>query len=138
MNSQKMMVAAAVAALLSVAANADDRGKPSDTGMNGAYARDDFRALDTDGDGRISRAEAAADRSMGKRFSKLDKNADGYVDDAEYRARGSSRDSGNSSSNEVPSSQSPESASPNSPGKSSQTDPNQQQTDQPRTARPRS
>lgn len=42
-----------------------------------------FDSLDKDGDGRISKAEAAADPNVTAQFSRYDKNGDGYIDRAE-------------------------------------------------------
>lgn len=47
-----------------------------------------LRALDTDGDGRISRAETqAGEKSWAQRFDTMDVNKDGYVDRADMQAR---------------------------------------------------
>ncbi len=43
--------------------------------------------LDTDKDGRISKAEAQADPKFAERFDRLDVNKDGYVDKADVEAR---------------------------------------------------
>lgn len=45
------------------------------------------RKLDTDGDGRISRAEAAAQPRFAERFDRMDANQDGFVDAADRQAR---------------------------------------------------
>ena len=42
---------------------------------------------DTDKDGRISKAEAAADPKFAERFAKMDANRDGFVDRADFQAR---------------------------------------------------
>ncbi len=42
-----------------------------------------LQALDTDKDGRISRAEAAADPAFAQRFDRMDLNKDGFVDRAD-------------------------------------------------------
>ncbi|WP_024870087.1 EF-hand domain-containing protein [Pseudoxanthomonas suwonensis] len=42
-----------------------------------------FMALDTDKDGRISKAEAAAKPRFAERFAKLDVNGDGFLDKAD-------------------------------------------------------
>ena len=55
-------------------------------GMRGQYGG--MRALDTDGDGRISRAEMQAGKSgMDQRFAQMDVNKDGYIDKADRQAR---------------------------------------------------
>jgi hypothetical protein len=46
---------------------------------------DDFDTLDTDHDGRVSRAEAGTSQAFGARFKTLDADGDGYVSNAEYR-----------------------------------------------------
>ena len=43
--------------------------------------------LDVDKDGRISKAEAAAEPEFAERFAKMDFNQDGYVDRADFKAR---------------------------------------------------
>jgi len=43
--------------------------------------------LDTDKDGRISKAEAAAEPTFAERFAKMDFNKDGYADRADFKAR---------------------------------------------------
>ncbi len=43
--------------------------------------------LDTDKDGRVSKAEAAADPKFAERFAQMDANGDGYVDRADFEAR---------------------------------------------------
>ena len=50
-----------------------------------ATTGDDFDALDTDHDGRLSRAEAGASQQVGGRFKTLDADGDGYVSNSEYR-----------------------------------------------------
>lgn len=42
---------------------------------------------DTDKDGRISKAEAAADPKFAERFAKMDLNKDGFVDRADFKAK---------------------------------------------------
>jgi Ca2+-binding EF-hand superfamily protein len=56
--------------------------------MTDDQVRGFMRSYDTDGDGRISKAEALAGRSdtMKERFDLYDANRDGFMDLAEYRA----------------------------------------------------
>lgn len=52
-----------------------------------------FDALDADGDGRITRAEAEADPRVSEQFDDIDTNLDGTLDEAEYaRWRASQND----------------------------------------------
>ena len=56
-------------------------------GMRGQHGG--MRALDTDGDGRISRAEMQADDKggMAQHFERMGANKDGYIDQADRQAR---------------------------------------------------
>ncbi len=47
--------------------------------------------LDTDGDGRISRAEAAAHPRFAERFDQMDVNKDGFIDRVDHQARAEQR-----------------------------------------------
>ena len=96
------IIVAAVAALIpltaAVAADNDQYGKDKDkSGM----MEPNFKKLDTNKDGRISQAVAAADTSIV--FSSADSNGDGYLDDAEWKASHKGH-SGNPSPQSVPSS----------------------------------
>lgn len=88
MNTRKTLIAIAVTALLPMgAAVAGDYGKDGKS-----PAHDSFKKLDTNKDGRISQAEAAADTTIV--FSSADSNGDGYLDSDEWKASnksGSSR-----------------------------------------------
>lgn len=50
-----------------------------------------FQRVDTDGDGKISKDEAAADERMAAAFASSDKNGDGSIDKAELQASMSQR-----------------------------------------------
>jgi hypothetical protein len=67
------------AALLTTAALANDNSK-----RDGAGSTDVFKALDTDGDGKVSKSEAAANESFANSFDRLDGNSDGFVTKREY------------------------------------------------------
>lgn len=43
-----------------------------------------FHVLDSDGDGRISKAEAAVNETLGRTFAIADRDGDGFVDTLEY------------------------------------------------------
>jgi hypothetical protein len=81
----RILIATAAAALLplavAVAADNDQYGKEKDKSMMPDTA---FKKLDANGDGRISKAEAAADSTIV--FSSADANGDGYLDSAEWKA----------------------------------------------------
>lgn len=87
MNYRNTLIAAAAAALVPLASTAlaNDNDKMGKSGAS-------FDSLDTNRDGRISRAEAASDSKIS--FAQADSNGDGYLDNMEYsKARGmSSRD----------------------------------------------
>lgn len=69
--------------------SADERpqmgGKHRRGAMGGGQAK--MKAMDTDNDGRISRAEAQAGQArMAERFDQMDVNKDGYLDKADMQA----------------------------------------------------
>lgn len=62
------------------------RSKQHRGAMGGGHGQ--MKALDTDQDGRISRAEAAAgEGKLGERFDQMDVNQDGYIDQVDRQAR---------------------------------------------------
>ncbi len=82
MKTRKTLIAVAIAALipLGAAVAGDQYGKDHDKSMSGSS----FKKLDTNKDGKISQAEAAADSTIV--FSTADTNGDGYIDSAEWKA----------------------------------------------------
>ena len=52
-----------------------------------------FKKLDTDGDGRISKAEAAASPRLAQRFDEIDANHDGFITPDEMKAARARRES---------------------------------------------
>ncbi len=52
---------------------------PAEGGQGGVS----FESLDKDGDGRISKTEAATNDHVNKEFSRYDKNANGYIEKEE-------------------------------------------------------
>ncbi|WP_372012598.1 EF-hand domain-containing protein [Pseudoxanthomonas sp. 10H] len=60
-----------------------DRGEMPRKHGRGGRDGHPFADLDTDGDGRISKAEAAAKPEFAGRFAELDANSDGFVDKAD-------------------------------------------------------
>jgi len=85
MKANPTFIAAAIAALLplgaTLAADNDQYGKEKD---QTSMPDPSFKKLDTNGDGRISQAEAAADSTIV--FSSADSNGDGYLDTGEWKA----------------------------------------------------
>ena len=86
----RILIAAALLPLAAaaVAADNDQYGKEKDKSMMPDTA---FKKLDTNGDGRISQAEAAADSTIV--FTSADANGDGYLDTAEWKATGKGKGS---------------------------------------------
>jgi len=111
MKSRNLTIALAVAALIPLgAAVAGDQYGNKDK-MDASAS---FKKLDTNKDGRISQAEAAADSTVV--FSSADANGDGYLDSAEWKAsaKGSSQPQPQSQS-ESPDTTPPSSSAPPPP-----------------------
>ncbi len=73
--------------------SADERpqrmGKHGRRGMGGHHGA--MMKADADKDGRISRAEAAADPKLAARFNEMDGNRDGFLDRADWDAKARER-----------------------------------------------
>lgn len=77
--------------------SADERSQMGRKHRHGAMGggHGQMMALDTDKDGRISRAEAQAGKGMlAERFDQMDVNKDGYIDQADMQARQAQRRAG--------------------------------------------
>jgi Ca2+-binding EF-hand superfamily protein len=84
MNKQKLHFFFAVTLLgAAVALPSVSNAAPSDAPAAGHQK---LKALDKDGDGKISRAEAAAAPRLAKRFDAIDANKDGFVTADEMKA----------------------------------------------------
>jgi hypothetical protein len=59
---------------------------PSETSAR--KQQDGFKSLDIDGDGQVSRAEAAGNREVTEAFDRADRNRDGKLSVAEYERHG--------------------------------------------------
>ena len=55
-------------------------------GERGRHMHERMKAADKDGDGRISRAEAAAMPRLAKHFDEIDTNKDGFITKDEMKA----------------------------------------------------
>ena len=60
------------------------QAQPATSDSAPPLSRADFAALDRNGDGYISRAEANADREIAKRFEYFDLDKDGRLSESEY------------------------------------------------------
>jgi hypothetical protein len=80
MKSSRLMIAGAVAALLPIAgAMAQTPTEPPQQGAT-------FESLDANGDGKISKQEAAANADVSAQFSRYDVNGDGFIERAEVNS----------------------------------------------------
>jgi hypothetical protein len=68
----RLLIAGAIAAVLPLTAAFAQQSQPPKQGVT-------FESLDTDGDGRISKTEAAVNDEVTVQFSRYDKNGDGYI-----------------------------------------------------------
>ena len=94
----KLLVLASALSLCAAYVHADDShtgksGSPSaaagESSMAGGISNDfaeRFRALDKNGDGFLSKQEAAADRVTASDFDRHDRNHDGKLDPAEFQS----------------------------------------------------
>jgi Ca2+-binding EF-hand superfamily protein len=87
MKASRLLIATAVAALLPFAGAVAQSPPPSDPSTQPAQEPQKqgatFESLDKDGDGRISKAEAAANANVSQQFSKYDQNGDGFIEKSE-------------------------------------------------------
>jgi hypothetical protein len=97
MKPSKLLIAGAAAAMLPFAAAiaqsppspgpASDQTQPTEPaqgaqGAQGGAAQKGvtFESLDTDGDGRISKTEAAANTTVNSQFTRYDQNGNGFIE----------------------------------------------------------
>jgi Ca2+-binding EF-hand superfamily protein len=102
MKSTRLLLAGSIAALLPLAgafAQTPDPGTPPsqssqtpDAGTQPAQQQGaSFESLDVNGDGKISKAEAAANDSVNAQFSKYDQNGDGFIERSEVNSANGSQ-----------------------------------------------
>ena len=94
----KLAIAAALPALAfaAVAQTAATSGAPKSAEAQAATStaapsdldvvRTAFKRADTNGDGKLSREEAAALPAVAEKFTQLDKDSDGFINSAEFEA----------------------------------------------------
>ena len=78
--NNKLLQVLVLSTLSVVAARAAEQDQPSSS------AEETFKALDKDSDQRLSKTEAANDKSLARTFAYLDANGDGYLTLREYTA----------------------------------------------------
>jgi hypothetical protein len=113
MNARKTLIAVAVAALIPLGAAAVAGDNDEYGGKDKSMSHTSFKKLDTNKDGRISQAEAAADSTI--MFSSADTNGDGYLDNDEWKASAKSGSSKPQSSSPQSESSAPATSDPNMP-----------------------
>jgi hypothetical protein len=87
MKGSRLVTAGVVAALLPLAGAFAQSPPPASEppAQQGAT----FESLDTNSDGKISKAEAASNSSVSQQFSKYDRNSDGFIERDEVSAANS-------------------------------------------------
>jgi Ca2+-binding EF-hand superfamily protein len=78
--TNKLLEAILISTIAVAAAQAAESDQPASS------AEEMFKSLDRDGDQRLSKSEAAKDRSLSRTFAYLDSNGDGYLTVREYTA----------------------------------------------------
>lgn len=80
MKASRFLITGAVAALLPIAVAMAQSPEQSPPTSPGSQQGASFESLDANGDGRISKSEAAANDNVSAQFSRYDQNGDGYID----------------------------------------------------------
>ena len=104
MKASRLLIAGAVAALLPLAGafaqspppQTDPSTQPSTQPAQESQAPQQqgatFESLDKDSDGKISKAEAAANANVSQQFSRYDKNGDGFIEKDEVTSSNKATD----------------------------------------------
>jgi hypothetical protein len=96
MKSTRLLIAGAAVALMpfagAFAQSQDPATQPSQQpAQQPAQQGATFESLDADSDGKISKAEAAANETVSAQFSKYDQNGDGFIERSEVNSANDSR-----------------------------------------------
>jgi|RhiMethySRZTD1v2_1073278.scaffolds.fasta_scaffold831566_2 hypothetical protein len=90
MKSTRLLIAGATVALLPLtgafAQTPDPATQPPQSSQQGTT----FESLDTNSDGKISKAEASANENVSAQFSKYDQNGDGFIERSEVNSANNS------------------------------------------------
>jgi len=92
MNSSRLLIAGAIAAMLPLAGAIAQSPTPEPAAEPAQQPQRQgatFESLDTDSDGRISKTEAAAHQAVSDQFSRYDKNSNGFIEREEVTSANS-------------------------------------------------
>jgi Ca2+-binding EF-hand superfamily protein len=100
MKASRLLIAGAVAALLPLAGafaqspppQTDPSTQPAQESQQPQQQGATFESLDKDGDGKISKAEAASNANVSQQFSRYDKNGDGFIEKEEVSSSNKATD----------------------------------------------
>jgi hypothetical protein len=85
MRKSFLSLATMSAFVLAASAHAQSVGGTAGVDMNpGSTTAPSLTSIDKNGDGRISKSEAAGNKELKQQFSQLDGNKDGALDDSEF------------------------------------------------------
>jgi hypothetical protein len=95
MKSTRLLLAGSIAALLpfagAVAQTPDPGTPPAQSSQPAQQQGATFESLDANSDGKISKAEAAANENVSAQFSKYDQNGDGFIERSEVNSANGSQ-----------------------------------------------
>lgn len=86
MKARQLLIAGTAAALLPFAGAFAQSAPPAQDPTQGQQQGATFESLDANSDGKISKAEAAANQSVSEQFSKYDQNGDGFIERSEVNS----------------------------------------------------
>jgi len=86
MKASRLLIAAALAAMLPLAAATAQSPTPAEEPAQPAQQGATFESLDTNSDGKISKTEAAVNASVTEQFTRYDRNGNGFIEKDEVTA----------------------------------------------------